>query len=107
MSQVQPESEFRRLLSETEQRRIELLRTDLQICQTQVGLAEAELACKDYDHAAQTQARAVKSYNDVRCRFEQQQNWDETVKQEITEKLARLWRRLERLEKLLQPPSGT
>ena len=93
-----------KLREQTEQNRLNLLRTDLNMIHTLTDLVETELNLGSHEHAVQTFARATKGYRDI-CRiFEQRQLWAEETTNEIKEKLAEVRQELDRLKQLIHPP---
>jgi hypothetical protein len=94
-------AEFEQLREQTEQRRLDLLRTDLNLCHTLVVLVESELAIHNHEHAVQTLALANKGHDDIRRLFEQRSRWDDESTAEIAEKLNELRRSLDRLQPLV------
>lgn len=94
---------FEALHKQTEQGRLDLLRTDLNLIHTLTDSVESELNMNSREHAVQTFARASKAYGDVRRIFEQRDSWGEEPTIEIKEKLAGLRKELDRLQKLLYP----
>src|SRR5215472_16001101 len=96
-------NESGRLKTLTENSRLELLRTDLEVCQTLVVLVESELEFRNHDHAAQTLTRADKGYQDMSRLFEQRKSWGESPTAEIRWKLANLRKALDRLQPLVYP----
>ena len=95
-------AQVRDLRRQTEARRLELIRTDLDLCRTLTGIVESELAVNNHEHAAQTLARASKGYADLRRMFEQRRHWEEQATAEISEKLSELRQTLDRLNPLVQ-----
>jgi len=93
--------EISRLQQQTEQSRLQFIRTDLDLLRTLAGVVQTELALNNNDHAAQTLARAQKGYVDVSRIFEQRNSWDEKASNEIREKLAWLRQELDRLQQLV------
>ena len=89
------------LRKQTEQNRLNLLRTDLNMIHTLMELVETELKLKSREHAVQTFARAGKGYADM-CRiFEQRQSWEEEPTNEVKGKLAEIRKELDRLKQVL------
>ena len=92
-----------KLLKQTEQNRLSLLRTDLSMMHTLLDLVETELKLKNREHAMQAFASASKGYEDI-CRiFEQRHSWEEQPTNEIQRKLADFRKELDRVQKLLDP----
>src|SRR5215472_14584385 len=92
---------------QTERGRLELLRTDLEFCQTLVSLVESELKRNNHKHAARTLSHATRGYVVCLRIFSRRRSWEDNATNEITEKLAGLRRELNRLEPLVQARSGT
>lgn len=93
-----------KLRDQTEQNRLNLLRTDLDMVHTLTDLVDTELKLNSHEHAVQTFARATKGYRDMRRIFEERQLWPEKLTNEIKEKLAEVRQELDRLQKLVHPP---
>ena len=90
-----------KVLEQTEQNRLNLLRTDLGMVHTLLGLVETELALRNHEHAMQTFTSASKGYEDI-CRiFGQRHSWEEQPTNEIQGKLADLRKELDRVQKLV------
>jgi hypothetical protein len=102
-----PDTEFDSLQQQTERQRLDLLRTDLKLCRTLVGLAESEVALKNHEHAVQALARAEKGYAQLSHIFEMRQLWGAKPTNEIADKLAKFRQDLDRLQKLVQPSRGS
>jgi len=100
------EVEVRRLQEQTEQQRLELLRTDLDLCQTLVRLAESKIGLGKYTHAAPTLDRAGQGYVAMQRILGQRQGWDEKATNEIAESLAVLRRNINRVQQLAKAPNG-
>jgi len=92
-----------KLLDETEQNRLTLLRTDLNLIRTLTDSVESEIKLKSHEHAAQTFTHASKGYADASRIFGQRKCWGEEHTNEIQEKLADLRWELDRLQQLLYP----
>ena len=106
------DAQFDRLQQQTEQRRLELLRTDRKLCQTLVGLVESELENISHEHishehAVQTLARANNGYVSLTRIFELRGRWDEETTNEIADKLEELRQDLDRVRKLVQSRGST
>ena len=96
-----------KVLEQTEQNRLNLLRTDLSMIHTLLGLVETELTLRNHEHAMQTLASATKGYEDI-CRiFGQRHSWEEQATNEIQGKLADLRKEIDRVQKLVHSrPQG-
>ena len=101
------DDEIHRLQEQTEQRRLELLRIDLDLCGTLADLAGSEIGAGNHEHAAQTFARAAQGYVAIQRIFGQRKGWDEDVTKEINAKLAKLRRDLDALQRRTQLPNPT
>ena len=90
-----------KLLEQTEQNRLSLLRTDLNMMHTLLDLVETELTLGNHEHAMQTFASVSKGYEDI-CRiYGQRHSWEEQPTNEIQGKLADLRKEIDQVQKLV------
>jgi len=94
MTSVKTPDAVNNLLEETEERRLDLLRTHLDRCHDLARVAETKVGNGNHEHAAPTLDRAVRGYAEIE-RILGQHDWDKADTHEITEKLAVLRHDLE------------
>ena len=95
------------LLEDAEQRRLELVRADLDLCHTLAGVAETEIGLGDREHAARAFSRAARGYVEIHRLIEQGRGWDESVTNDLAEELANVRQELNRVQQLIQPPQNS
>lgn len=86
------------LRDETEQVRLDFIRTDLQVCLTLTSVAETKYDLGNREHAARTIASAEKGYSSLLRFFSQAKNLAPEAKKELQLTLKRLRERLDRLQ---------
>ena len=89
-----------RLQEQTEQGRLDLIRSDLELLNTLANLVESKLKLGNREHARETFTRAEKGYEDVSRIFEKRNLWGEKATSEIREKLEELREELDRVQRL-------
>jgi len=94
------------LHGQTEQNRLNFLRTDVELCFTLGGIVEMEQSMGDPQHAARTLALIEKAHADLRRIFARRSHWEAQPTTEIRAKLSRLREMLDRLNALLGRPTG-
>ena len=88
------------LWEEIEQARLDLIRTDLDVCMTFAAVAETSISLGHREHAGRTIASAEKGYSDMLRYFSQATGMTEKVKRELWSKFKRLRKRLDGLTKM-------
>ena len=86
-----------RLRAEIEQARLDLIKTDLDVCLTFAKVAETALSMGHREHAAQTIASAEKGYSDMLRYFSQATGMTPEIESELQSKFKRLRERLDGL----------
>jgi hypothetical protein len=95
-----PIQESLRLKAETEQARLDLIRTDLGVCLTLADLAETEFGLGNREHAEQTLAKAAKGYSDMLRLFSEATGVTDEVESELRSKFKEISDRLTGLQRL-------
>ena len=80
-----------------EQARLDLIKTDLDVCLTFAKVAETALSMGHREHAAQTIASAEKGYSDMLRYFSQATGMTPEIESELQSKFKRLRERLDGL----------
>jgi hypothetical protein len=88
-----------RIRHESEQTRLEFIKTDLEICLTLADLVATKHRLGDSEHARQTLAKAEKGYSDVARLFAATKDLSPDIHQEIESGLKRLRERLDGLQR--------
>jgi hypothetical protein len=88
------------LKAETEQARLDLIRTDLGVCLTLADLAETEFGLGNLQHAEQTLAKAEKGYSDMLRLFSEATSVTDEVESELRSKFKEISERLTGLQRL-------
>jgi hypothetical protein len=92
--------ENRRLRAEIEQSRLDLIRTDLDLCLTFATVAETAMSMGHRGHAERTFASAEKGYSDMLRYFTQATGMTAEVAKELQSKFKQLRERLDGLQRL-------
>jgi hypothetical protein len=87
----------RRLQYEIEQSRLDLIRTDLDLCLTFAAVAETAISMGHREHAERTLASAEKGYSDMLRYFTQATGMTAEVEKELLSKFNQLRERLDGL----------
>ena len=95
-----PSHEWSKLRDETEQVRLDFIRTDLEVCLTLADLAETRYSLGNREHAEQTLASAEKGYSDLLRLFSQANNLTPESAKELWLKFKRLREPLDGLKRL-------
>ena len=93
-------SENQRLRAEIEQSRLDLIKTDLDLCLTFATVAETALSMGHREHSARAIASAEKGYSEMVRYFSQAKRMTPEVEKELQSKLQRLRERLDGLQRL-------
>jgi hypothetical protein len=96
-----------RLRAETDQLRLDFIRTDLEVCLTFVKVAETAYSMGHREHANRTLASAEKGYSDMLRFFSHARGMTSEVEQELQSKFKQLRERLDGLQQcrvFVQPP---
>jgi len=88
-----------RLLAETEQALLDLIRTDLDVCLTLAVLAETKYRLGNREHAEETLARAEKGYSDMLRFSSRVRGMTAKVEKELQSKFKQLRERLDGLKR--------
>jgi hypothetical protein len=91
----------RRLQDEINQSRLDLIRTDLDLCLTFATVAETAMSMGHREHAERTLASAEKGYSDMLRYFTQVAGMTAGVESELQSKFRRLRERLDGLQRKL------
>ena len=91
-----------RLRAQTEQARIDLIRTDLGVCMTFATVAETAYRMDHREHAERTLASAEKGYSDMLRYFHKATGMTAKVESELQSKFRQLRERLDGLQRLRQ-----
>jgi len=89
-----------RLREQTEQARLDLIRTDLGVCMTFATVAETAISMGHREHAERTIANAEKGYSDMLRYFSQAKGMTAGVEKELQSKFKQLRERLDGLQRL-------
>jgi hypothetical protein len=89
-----------RLRAETDQARLDFIRTDLDVCLTFVKVAETAYCMDHREHAERTVAKAEKGYSDMLRFFSQARGMTAEVEKELQSKFRQLRERLDGLQRL-------
>jgi hypothetical protein len=89
-----------RLRAETDQARLDFIRTDLDVCLTFVKVAETAISMGHREHAERTIASAKKGYSDMLRFFSQASGMTAEVEKELQSKFRQLRERLDGLQRL-------
>jgi hypothetical protein len=84
---------------DVEQNRLDLIRTDLDVCLTFAAVAEAAYSMGHREHAARTVASAEKGYCDMLRYFSQAKGLTPEVEKELQSKFQHLRERLDGLQR--------
>jgi hypothetical protein len=103
---VGPAERLEDLHGQTEQNRLNFLRTDVELCFTLGGIVETEHTMGDPQHAARTLALFEKAHADLKRIFARRNHWEAQPAIEIRAKLSRLREMLDHLHALLGRPPG-
>ena len=95
-------SETRRLRAEIEQSRIDLIKTDLDVCLTFAKVAETAYSMGHREHAKRTIASAEKGYSDMLRYFSQAKGMTAEMERELWSRFRQLRERLDGLQRLRQ-----
>jgi hypothetical protein len=96
-----PSHDNRILRAETEQKRVDLIRTDLDVCLTFATVAETAYSMGRREHAERTLAKAEKGYSDMLRFFSQSRGMTAEVEKELQSKFRHLRERLDGLKRLV------
>lgn len=88
------------LRDETEQARLDLIRTDLDVCLTFASVVEMEYGMGNREHAERTLAEAEKGYSDMLRLFSQAKGLTAEVQEALQSKFRHLRERLDALRPL-------
>ena len=88
-----------RLREQTEQARLDLIRTDLGVCMTFAAVAETAISMGHWEHAKRTIASAEKGYSDLLRFFSQASGTTAEVEKELRSKFKQLRERLDGLHR--------
>jgi hypothetical protein len=91
----------RRLQDEINQSRLDLIRTDLDLCLTFAKVAETAISMGHREHGERTIASAEKGYSDMLRYFTQVAGMTAGVESELQSKFRRLRERLDGLQRKL------
>jgi hypothetical protein len=94
--------EHLRLWAETQNARLDLIRTDLDVCLTFATVAETAISMGHREHAKRTIARAERGYSDMLRYFTQATGMTAEVEKELLSKFNQLRERLDGLQRLRQ-----
>ena len=97
-----PFHEYLRLRAETEQARLDFIRTDLGVCLTFATVAETAYSMGHREHAERTLASAEKGYSDMLRFFLRANGLTAEVEEELQSKFKQLRERLDGLQLLRQ-----
>ena len=100
MSVADPLEESLRLKSETEQTRLDVIRTDLGVCLTLADLAATEYGLGNREHAEQAVAEAEKGYSDMLRFFSEATGMTAEVETGLQSKFQAVRQRLDELKPL-------
>jgi hypothetical protein len=88
------------LRDETEQARLDLIRTDLDLCLTFASIVEMEYRMGNREHAERTLAESEKGYSDMLRLFSQAKGLTAEVQEALQSKFRHLRERLDALRPL-------
>jgi hypothetical protein len=95
-----PFDKWTNLRAETEQARLDFIRTDLGLCLTFATVAEPAYSMGHREHAERTIAEAEKGYSDMLRYFSQSKGMTAEVESELQSKFQHLRERLDGLPRL-------
>ena len=94
--------EYLRLHAETDQLRLDFIRTDLGVCMTFAAVAETAISMGHWEHAKRTIASAEKGYSDMLRYFSLATGMTAEVEMELWLKFGQLRERLDGLQQRRQ-----
>ncbi len=95
-----PFDQWLQLRDETEQTRLDFIRTDIEVCLTFADIVESEYRLGNREHAGRTLAEAEKGYRDMLRFFSQAKVLTAEVEEELQAKFNHLRERLDGLQHL-------
>jgi hypothetical protein len=96
-----PFDQFSELQNQTEQARLDFIKTELDLCATFAAIVETEYSLGNREHAYRTMAEAEKAHSEALRAFSQATGLTPKAEQELQRRFKHLRDRLDGLQRLL------